>query len=248
MERRRHLGPPPCRSRHCRLPPPGPASALASRLPFPRRGRVSLPRLRLSPRLRGGRASRSTRRFPREPAGKPPRRRRRRFRPRDGSAGVRGGHRSAAPASVASSTHRHRGRDRRKLVLRGLADPAVNFALAVASSYLAGSVPFGLFVAKLATGTDVRAIGSGNIGATNVARAAGRTAAASTLLLDALKGFLPPFFPSKSAHSSFLGAACGVAAGVCHCFPGWLRFHGGEGGAAGPRGPPPPPPPPPPSG
>ena len=109
----------------------------------------------------------------------------------------------------------------------------MNFALAVASSYLAGSVPFGLFVAKLATGTDVRAIGSGNIGATNVARAAGRTAAASTLLLDALKGFLPAFFASKSADSSFLGAACGVAAVIGHCFPVWLRFHGGKGVATG---------------
>ena len=83
-------------------------------------------------------------------------------------------------------------------------------AVAIAGSYLAGSIPFGLFIAKVAAGKDVRAIGSGNIGATNVARAAGRTAAASTLLLDALKGFLPAFFASKSADS--WGAACGVAA------------------------------------
>jgi glycerol-3-phosphate acyltransferase PlsY len=106
-------------------------------------------------------------------------------------------------------------------------------ALAVAGSYLVGSIPFGLFIAKLASGQDVRAIGSGNIGATNVARAAGRTAAVSTLLLDALKGFLPAFFASKSADSSSLGAACGVAAVVGHCFPLWLRFRGGKGVATG---------------
>ena len=106
-------------------------------------------------------------------------------------------------------------------------------ALAVVGSYLAGSIPFGLIVARLATGKDVRAVGSGNIGATNVARAAGRTAAASTLLLDALKGFLPAFFASKSADSSSLGAACGVAAVVGHCFPVWLRFRGGKGVATG---------------
>ena len=107
------------------------------------------------------------------------------------------------------------------------------FALAVAGSYLVGSIPFGLFLAKLATGKDVRAVGSGNIGATNVARAAGRTAAVATLLLDALKGFLPAFFASKSADSSSLGAACGVAAVIGHCFPVWLRFRGGKGVATG---------------
>jgi glycerol-3-phosphate acyltransferase PlsY len=105
--------------------------------------------------------------------------------------------------------------------------------IAVLGAYLAGSIPFGLFVARLVSGKDVRAVGSGNIGATNVARAAGRTAALSTLVLDALKGFLPAFFASKSADSTFLGAACGVAAVVGHCFPVWLRFRGGKGVATG---------------
>jgi glycerol-3-phosphate acyltransferase PlsY len=118
-------------------------------------------------------------------------------------------------------------------VLRRRADGAVIFALAVAGSYLVGSIPFGLFITRLASGQDVRAIGSGNIGATNVARAAGRKAAAATLLLDALKGFVPAFFASKSADSSSLGAACGVAAVVGHCFPVWLRFRGGKGVATG---------------
>jgi glycerol-3-phosphate acyltransferase PlsY len=116
-------------------------------------------------------------------------------------------------------------------VLRRVPDGAVIFAVAIAGSYLAGSIPFGLFIARLKTGQDVRAIGSGNIGATNVARAAGRTAAASTLLFDALKGFLPAFLASKSADS--WGAACGVAAVVGHCFPVWLRFRGGKGVATG---------------
>jgi len=116
-------------------------------------------------------------------------------------------------------------------VLRRLPGRALILAVAIAGSYLAGSIPFGLFIARLAAGKDVRAIGSGNIGATNVARAAGRTAAVSTLLLDALKGFLPAFFASKSADS--WGAACGVAAVLGHCFPVWLRFRGGKGVATG---------------
>jgi len=107
----------------------------------------------------------------------------------------------------------------------------LTLAVAIAASYLAGSIPFGLFIARLAAGKDVLEIGSGNIGATNVARAAGRTAAVSTLLLDALKGFLPAFVASKSADS--WGSACGVAAVVGHCFPVWLRFRGGKGVATG---------------
>jgi acyl phosphate:glycerol-3-phosphate acyltransferase len=105
--------------------------------------------------------------------------------------------------------------------------------LAVAGAYFSGSIPFGLVIAKLVSGRDVRSVGSGNIGATNVARAAGRAAALSTLVLDALKGFLPAFLATKSADSSSLAAACGVAAVVGHCFPVWLRFRGGKGVATG---------------
>jgi glycerol-3-phosphate acyltransferase PlsY len=109
----------------------------------------------------------------------------------------------------------------------------VTFALALFGSYLAGSIPFGLLVARLVSGRDVRAVGSGNIGATNVARAAGRAAALGTLALDASKGFLPAFLAAKSAESSSLAAACGIAAVVGHCFPVWLRFRGGKGVATG---------------
>jgi glycerol-3-phosphate acyltransferase PlsY len=102
-------------------------------------------------------------------------------------------------------------------------------------SYLAGSIPFGLLIARAVTGQDVRAVGSGNIGATNVARAAGRTAAIATLVLDALKGLFPVLLAlrSEDPQAGMLGAACAVAAVAGHCFPVWLRFRGGKGVATG---------------
>lgn len=106
-------------------------------------------------------------------------------------------------------------------------------ALALVFSYLAGSVPFGLLVARLATGKDVRTVGSGNIGATNVARAAGRAAAAITLMLDALKGLLPAAIAARTLSEPWATAACGVAAVIGHCYPVWLRFRGGKGVATG---------------
>ena len=106
-------------------------------------------------------------------------------------------------------------------------------ALALLASYLAGSVPFGLIVAKVATGKDVRTVGSGNIGATNVARAAGRAAAVITLLLDALKGLLPAAIAARTLPEPWAPAACGVAAVIGHCYPVWLRFRGGKGVATG---------------
>ena len=106
-------------------------------------------------------------------------------------------------------------------------------ALALLASYLAGSVPFGLLVARVATGKDVRTVGSGNIGATNVARAAGRAAGAVTLLLDALKGLLPAAIAGRTLPDPWMPAACGVAAVIGHCYPVWLRFRGGKGVATG---------------
>ena len=96
----------------------------------------------------------------------------------------------------------------------------------IAIAYLCGSIPFGLLIARLKTGKDVRTVGSGNIGATNVARAAGRPAAIATMILDALKGLVPVLL-------SPWPAACAVAAVVGHCFPIWLRFRGGKGVATG---------------
>lgn len=101
----------------------------------------------------------------------------------------------------------------------------------VGLAYLAGSIPFGLLVGR-ARGVDVRAIGSGNIGATNVARAAGKTAAAVTLVLDSLKGGGPAWL-AACAGGPAAGAACGVAAVIGHCFPIWLRLRGGKGVATG---------------
>jgi len=105
--------------------------------------------------------------------------------------------------------------------------------LAVLASYVVGSIPFGLLVARAATGQDVRAVGSGNIGATNVARAAGRMAATVTLALDALKGFLPAVLAERALLEPWMPAVCGVAAVIGHCFPVWLRFRGGKGVATG---------------
>ena len=106
-------------------------------------------------------------------------------------------------------------------------------AVALLASYLAGSVPFGLIVTKAAAGKDVRTVGSGNIGATNVARAAGRAAAAVTLLLDALKGLVSAALAARTLPQPWAPAACGVAAVIGHCYPVWLRFRGGKGVATG---------------
>jgi glycerol-3-phosphate acyltransferase PlsY len=105
----------------------------------------------------------------------------------------------------------------------------------IGAAYLCGSIPFGLFIARAKTGQDVRTVGSGNIGATNVARAAGFTAAAATLVLDALKGLLPVLLAAHFAEprSPLLPAACAVAAVIGHCFPLWLGFRGGKGVATG---------------
>jgi glycerol-3-phosphate acyltransferase PlsY len=96
------------------------------------------------------------------------------------------------------------------------------------SGYLLGSVPWGLLLTRLAGAGDVRSIGSGNIGATNVLRTGRRGLAAATLLLDLLKGFLPVW-----AAWSWTGPDTAVAAGagavIGHCFPVWLGFRGGKG-------------------
>jgi glycerol-3-phosphate acyltransferase PlsY len=107
--------------------------------------------------------------------------------------------------------------------------------------YLAGSVPFGLLLVRLAGKGDVRSVGSGNIGATNAARAGGRGLGVLTLALDAAKGFLPVFlagrwfgtWPGGGAPSPLHGAAfaslVALAAILGHVFTPWLRFRGGKG-------------------
>jgi glycerol-3-phosphate acyltransferase PlsY len=101
--------------------------------------------------------------------------------------------------------------------------------LAILVSYLLGAVPFGLLLTKLFSGVDVRSVGSGNIGATNVLRAAGKKVAVLTLLADGLKGFLPVYLTRLLFHDEWTTALSGAAAVLGHVFPVWLRFKGGKG-------------------
>ncbi len=99
--------------------------------------------------------------------------------------------------------------------------------LAFAGGYLIGSVPTGVVLARLFGLGDLRKIGSGNIGATNVLRTGNKAAAALTLLLDMLKGLIPVLifinWGDLAAQSAGIGAVLG------HCLPVWLRFRGGKG-------------------
>jgi glycerol-3-phosphate acyltransferase PlsY len=100
-------------------------------------------------------------------------------------------------------------------------------SLAFACGYLAGSIPMGVLLSRVFELGDLRRVGSGNIGATNVLRTGNRRAAALTLLLDMAKGLVPVWL--------FLGwgdlaAQCaGVGAFAGHCLPVWLKFRGGKG-------------------
>lgn len=123
-------------------------------------------------------------------------------------------------------------------------------------AYLLGSIPFGLLIVKARAGRDIRGVGSGNIGAANVARTAGPFAGILTLLLDAAKGYLAVWIAARWAseaqqaltvnvvHHSFAVPftfgpnlrwmmAAAVAAVVGHMFPVWLGFRGGKGVATG---------------
>ncbi len=102
--------------------------------------------------------------------------------------------------------------------------------IALALGYALGSIPFGLILTSLSGAGDLRAIGSGNIGATNVLRTGRKGIAAATLLLDLLKALTAVllarhFWPGHEALAA-LGAILG------HCFPVWLRFKGGKGVAS----------------
>lgn len=96
--------------------------------------------------------------------------------------------------------------------------------------YLAGSIPFGVLLTHWLAGKDVRAEGSGNIGATNVARVAGKKLGLLVLALDAAKGALVLFFALRLFPESLrLHAAVGLAAVLGHVFPIWLGLKGGKG-------------------
>jgi glycerol-3-phosphate acyltransferase PlsY len=101
----------------------------------------------------------------------------------------------------------------------------------VVLGYLCGSIPTGVLLARL-VGVDPRAAGSGNIGATNVARTAGRGLGLLTLLADVAKGALPTALALGSAGPGWIPALAGVAAVVGHCFPLTLGLRGGKGVAS----------------
>jgi glycerol-3-phosphate acyltransferase PlsY len=98
------------------------------------------------------------------------------------------------------------------------------------AAYLLGSIPFGLILGKLFGTADVRKEGSGNIGATNVARVAGPLAGILTLVLDAAKGAAAVLLAGRYSNDSATWMMiAGLAALVGHCFPIWLKFKGGKG-------------------
>ncbi|HSB18960.1 MAG TPA: glycerol-3-phosphate acyltransferase, partial [Anaeromyxobacteraceae bacterium] len=105
-------------------------------------------------------------------------------------------------------------------------------AALVAAAYLLGSVPFGVLVGRFWTGVDPRSVGSGNIGASNVARSAGKAAGIVTLLLDAAKAALPMLLGrallvrlgAGPAAAEAWSVAVGLAAFAGHLWPIWLRF------------------------
>ncbi len=106
-------------------------------------------------------------------------------------------------------------------------EPSILFS--ILASYLIGAIPFGLIFSRIFSNVDVRTIGSGNIGATNVLRAAGKTAAILTLLADALKGYLPVFIVRHLFNAEMTTVLAGAAAILGHNFPVYLKFKGGKG-------------------
>jgi acyl phosphate:glycerol-3-phosphate acyltransferase len=105
--------------------------------------------------------------------------------------------------------------------------PTTPLLAAAVIGYLLGSIPFGLLLTRLAGHGDIRQIGSGNIGATNVLRTGGKGLAALTVLLDLAKGAAAVVVAERWGHEAALVAAgCAI---LGHMFPVWLGFHGGKG-------------------
>jgi len=114
---------------------------------------------------------------------------------------------------------------------------AVLGPILVVAGYLSGSIPFGLVTARLFLGVDVREVGSGNIGATNAARAGGKKLGVLVLLLDSLKAIIPIFVTQRLMAGTPYGdvwvMAVAIAAFAGHLYPVWLGFKGGKGVATG---------------
>jgi glycerol-3-phosphate acyltransferase PlsY len=117
------------------------------------------------------------------------------------------------------------------MMLAGYPVPFV-YAFAVASGFLLGSIPFGVVLAR-ARGIDLTKVGSGNIGATNAARAMGKKSGVIVLLLDTLKAYLPTLSVLLLGAGPDIAAATAFAAFTGHIFSPWLRFRGGKGVACG---------------
>ena len=103
--------------------------------------------------------------------------------------------------------------------------------LLIAGGYLLGAIPFGVILTRLFGAGDLRQIGSGNIGATNVLRTGRKELAAATLILDGAKGAVAVllarhFVPGLGDHAAMMA---GAAAMIGHCYPVWLKFRGGKG-------------------
>jgi len=105
-------------------------------------------------------------------------------------------------------------------------DPVIRLAILI--GYLCGSVPFGLIFTRLAGLGDIRSIGSGNIGATNVLRTGRRGLALATLLADGLKALIP-ILVARYFYGEGAAVAAGLGAFLGHLFPLWLKFKGGKG-------------------
>ena len=108
----------------------------------------------------------------------------------------------------------------------------IEILIALLFGYFFGSIPFGLLLTKFAGEGDIRKIGSGNIGATNVLRTGHKSLAAATLILDAGKGAFGVYIIGLYLPEIYLGIA-GASAVVGHCYPIWLKFSGGKGVATG---------------
>lgn len=102
------------------------------------------------------------------------------------------------------------------------------YVIGIIISYLLGSIPMGLLLTRLMGKGDLRKVGSGNIGATNVMRVGGLRMAAVTWILDMLKA-IAAVFVGVAIGGEVFGAWCGFIAIVGHCYPVWLKFHGGKG-------------------
>ncbi|MEM7492093.1 MAG: glycerol-3-phosphate 1-O-acyltransferase PlsY [Pseudomonadota bacterium] len=102
-------------------------------------------------------------------------------------------------------------------------------SIAALAGYLAGGIPFGLVITRMAGLGDIRSIGSGNIGATNVLRTGRKDLAFLTLILDSLKAGLMVLLFTVLSGDRNIGLIAGAAAFMGHCYPVWLGFKGGKG-------------------